>query len=154
LNHLRLISQPICAQDLLSHLRFKSASRLRRCCPLSPSPSFYCAFHHSKPRASSLAMRSSVSFFVPSFSTCFSECLTPAQIERGCYLCYPPAYGQYVQVRFGSYKSKIHENSPKRVFFSRATYHMVLLASRRAPHTYTLLTYHGVRNNPPSVQER
>ena len=34
---------------------------------------------HSKPRASSLAMRSTVSFLVPSFSACFSECLMPAQ---------------------------------------------------------------------------
>ena len=37
------------------------------------------AFPHSKPRASRLCMRSSISFLVPSFSNCFSECLTPAQ---------------------------------------------------------------------------
>ena len=36
-------------------------------------------FVQSKPRASSLAMRSSVSFLVPSILTCFSECLAPAQ---------------------------------------------------------------------------
>ena len=34
---------------------------------------------HLKPRSSSLAMRSSVSFLLPSFSACFSECLTSAQ---------------------------------------------------------------------------
>jgi hypothetical protein len=61
--------------SIVRRLQYSSLLLMLRCGSTDASSAFY----HLKPRLPSLAMRSSVSFLVPSFSTCFRECLMLAQ---------------------------------------------------------------------------